>query len=185
MSGLGGQRPAWTTPVISEPQSSSGEILVLARPRGGAGENSQVLVAFGQQLPDILTQTFFPHLVGIQPWRWRHCPSSQSCPGLYCLTVHCKQCWMFPDPLIIPPGKDVALVIIFINSCPRRHSTEILGDIRRWVVGVAFVWIVDRQPLLGDGIRCARKFSLKSSGPLSILVLIRPRRVSSFIRPAP
>lgn len=44
----------------------------------GAGENSQVLVAFGQQLPDILTQTFFPHLVGIQPWCWRHCPCNQS-----------------------------------------------------------------------------------------------------------
>lgn len=146
MSGLGEQRPAWTTPVISEPQSS-GEILVLAWPWGGAGENSQVLVAFHQQLPDILTQTFSPPPppVGIQPCCWRPCPSNQSCPGLHCLTVHRKQCWMFPDPLIIPPGKDVALVIIFINSCPSRHSTEILGDIRRWVMGVAFVWIVDSR----------------------------------------
>lgn len=68
MSGLGEQRPAWTTPVISEPQSS-GEILVLAWPWGGAGENSQVLVAFHQQLPDILTQTFSP-----PPPRWVSSP---------------------------------------------------------------------------------------------------------------
>lgn len=116
VSGLRKQGPARTTPVTSEPQSSSDEILVLTRPWGGAGENSQVLVAFAQQLPDILTQTFFPHLVGIQPWRWRHCSCSQSwkghalhCPGLHCLTVHCKYHWMRADPRSSP------------NSTRRRH----------------------------------------------------------------
>lgn len=78
VSGLGKQGPARITPVTSEPQSSSDEILVLTRPWGGARKNSQVLVAFAQQLPDILTQTFFPHLVGIQPWCWRHCSRNRS-----------------------------------------------------------------------------------------------------------
>lgn len=52
-------------------------------------------------------------------------------------------------------------------------------------MGVAFVWIVDRQPFLHDGVSCARRISLKFNSPLSILILIHPHGVSSFIRPAP
>lgn len=51
-------------------------------------------------------------------------------------------------------------------------------------MGVAFIWIVDGQPFLQDGVSCARRFSLESNSPLSVLILIHPSSWNFFLYPA-